>query len=81
VHLIIKGGDCNSSISWGYKFYFSTEKNVYFNSRGEGSVIQTSFRGWKCNLLYFNWSHVEFHFGLPDAEERLNICQKNQITI
>jgi hypothetical protein len=34
-----------------YKFIFSREGNVYFNIRGEESVIQTSLRGGECNLL------------------------------
>jgi len=34
-----------------YKFYFSKEGSVYFNIRGEGSVIHASLRGKKCNLL------------------------------
>jgi hypothetical protein len=34
-----------------YKFYFSREGSVYFNIRGEGSVIQSSLRGGECNLL------------------------------
>jgi len=28
-----------------YQFYFSRERNVDFNIRGEGSVIQVSLRG------------------------------------
>jgi len=30
-----------------YKFFFSKEKNVYFNIREEESVIQASLRGPK----------------------------------
>jgi len=37
-----------------YKFYFLREKSVYFNIRGEGSVIQGSLRGEECNLLLLN---------------------------
>jgi len=32
-------------------FYFSKEENVYFNIRGEESVIQTSLMGEECDLL------------------------------
>jgi len=32
-------------------FYFSKEENVYFNIRGEGSVIQASLMGDECDLL------------------------------
>jgi len=35
------------------KFYFSRDESVYFNIRGERSVIQASLRGGKCNLLFF----------------------------
>jgi len=34
-----------------HKFYFSREKNVYFNIRRKNNVIQTSLRGEQCNLL------------------------------
>jgi len=34
-----------------YKFYFLREKSVYFNIRGEVSVIQTSLKKGECNLL------------------------------
>jgi len=34
-----------------YKFYFLREENVYFNIKDEGSVIQTSLKGGKSNLL------------------------------
>jgi len=39
-----RGGEC--------KFYSSKEGSVYFNIRGEMSVIQASLRGEECNLLY-----------------------------
>jgi len=39
-----KGGEC--------KFYFSREKIVYFNIRGEESVFQASLKGEECNLLF-----------------------------
>jgi len=44
---------CNSNILYGgeYKFYFSKEVSVYFNIRGERSVIQVSLREAECNLL------------------------------
>jgi len=32
-------------------FWIRGEGNVYFNIRGEGSVIQASLRGGECNLL------------------------------
>ena len=32
-------------------FWIRGERSVYFNIRGEGSVIQASLRGRKCNLL------------------------------
>jgi len=32
--------------------------SVYFNIRGEGSVIQTSLRGGECNLLFFKRTHI-----------------------
>ena len=38
-----RGGVC--------RFYFSMKENVYFNIRGEESVIQASLRGGECNLL------------------------------
>jgi len=40
-----RGGEC--------RFYFSREWSVYFNIRGEESVIQTSLRRGECNLLKF----------------------------
>jgi len=35
------------------KFYFSREESVYFNKRGERSVIQGSLKGGECNLLLY----------------------------
>jgi len=32
-------------------FWIRGEGSVYFNLRGEGSVIQASLRGGECNLL------------------------------
>ena len=32
-------------------FWIRGEGNVYFNIRGEGSVIQASLKGGECNLL------------------------------
>jgi len=34
-----------------YKFYFSRERNVYFNIKEKMSVIQASLRRGECNLL------------------------------
>jgi len=34
-----------------YQFYFSRKGSVYFNIRGERSVIQASLKGGECNLL------------------------------
>jgi len=34
-----------------YKCYFSRDDSVYFNTRGDENVIQTSLRRGGCNLL------------------------------
>jgi len=33
-------------------FWIRDEENVYFNIKGEVSVIQASLRGGECNLLF-----------------------------
>jgi len=43
-------------------FWIKGESNVYFNIRGEESVIQTSFNGEKYNLLYIIYvSHLKLN--------------------
>jgi len=43
-----------------YTFFFSRKGSVYLNIRGEGSVIQASLRGGKCNLLKIKIIFIRF---------------------